>query len=471
MATTSKEPPFSKVLISGAGPSGLLLALLLAQQDIPTVVLEAYPYLDTRLRATQYGVPATRIFRRAGILDDIRAASIPRFPSICWRRVADGAKLVEIDLSITQDEEDRMTVLQLGEIIQIMYRHCMDPKRGKGLIDIRFNHKVVGTGQDERSAWVDVDIGNKAEGEEVRRERIHADYLVGCDGAASAVRKSLYGNEWPGQTFDCRFCVQNVYYDGFEEHGWDGGNYMVDKDHWGLVARRGHGGMWRVTYGDPVPGLTDEEYLKRRPWHFKNILPGNPDESQYRIEQTNMYAIHNRCVPSFRVARILLAADAAHVSIRIDSRMSNMLMFLQVCNPMGGYGCMTACLDVGGLADCFIGYHKGLADESILTTYADVRRKIFLKYVDARSIKNLDRCAKTDSWTVVDTDPFFQLIKELNEDEGGNKRKLKDFLMKVSNIEYDFTQHWRIQSVGEPSGNGCVNAEKKEEMDVPMVEA
>lgn len=425
--------PFSKLVIVGAGPSGLLLALLLAQQDIPTIVLEAWSTLDTRLRATQYGVPATRIFRRAGLLPDFRAASIPKFPTINWRRVADFKKLIEIDMSVVQDEEDRMTVLQLGQMIQIMYKHCMDPEKGKGLIDVRFNHRVTATGQDSESAWVEVEIG--ADDEAKRNARIKADYVIGCDGASSAVRKSLFGSSWPGQTWDCRFIVQNVFYDGFEKHGWDGGNYMVDPDHWGLIARRGHGGLWRVTYGDPVVGLTDEQYLERRPWHFKAILPGHPDPDQYRIEQTNLYSIHNRCVDSFKVGRILLAADAAHV-----------------CNPMGGYGCMTACLDVGGLADCFIGYHKGYASEEILDTYAKVRRDIFLKYVDARSIKNLDRVWKSDPWTVADTDPFFQILKKLNEDE--SKQALKEFLMKTSSIEYDFTQHWDKK----PAQNGVNGA-------------
>ncbi|KAK5259305.1 hypothetical protein LTR40_006227, partial [Exophiala xenobiotica] len=49
---------------------------------IPSLVLEAWDRLDERLRASQYGVPATKIFRRAGILDDIREQSIPSFPSI-----------------------------------------------------------------------------------------------------------------------------------------------------------------------------------------------------------------------------------------------------------------------------------------------------------------------------------------------------------------------------------------------------
>lgn len=86
---------------------------------------------------------------------------------------------------------------------------------------------------------------------------------------------------------------------------------------------------------------------------------------------------------------------------------------------------MTACLDVGGLADCFIGYHQCKAGEEILDTYAEVRRDIFMKYVDARSIKNLDRVSKADPWTVSETDKFFGILKELNED----KQALKDFLL------------------------------------------
>ncbi|KAF5002790.1 hypothetical protein FDECE_10535 [Fusarium decemcellulare] len=374
-----------KIVIVGAGPSGLLLALLLAQKNIPSVVLESWPHLDTRLRATQYGVPATqygvpatRVFRRAGILQDIRDASIASFPSICWRRVADGEKLISIDLSLTEDEADRMTILPLGEIIQIMYRHCVT--KGAGLIDVKFNHKVVDVTQDETKAQIVVEA--KEEGQMIRKT-ISADFVVGCDGASSA-----------------------VFYDGFEKHGWDGGNYMIDPDHWGLVAHRGNEGLWRVTYGDPVVGLTDEEYLNRRPVQLKAMLPGDPDPGQYRIEGTNLYNIHNRCAESFRVGRILLAGDAAHV-----------------CNPMGGYGCMSAVLDVGGLADCFIGFCNGQAGDEILDT----------------SIKNLNRVAKADPRTVLETDRFFGLLKDLQK----NEDEMKKFLLKVSSIEYDFTQHYR----------------------------
>ena len=94
-------------------------------------------------------------------------------------------------------------------------RHCQE--RGRGLIDVRFRHRVTGVGQDADKAWADVEISNEQD-EEKHAERFEADYVIGCDGATSAVRHSLFGREWPGQTFDFRFLVQNVS-DGFGDRG------------------------------------------------------------------------------------------------------------------------------------------------------------------------------------------------------------------------------------------------------------
>jgi 2-polyprenyl-6-methoxyphenol hydroxylase-like FAD-dependent oxidoreductase len=162
-----------------------------------------------------------------------------------------------------------------------------------------------------------------------------------------------------------------------------------------------------VTYGEE-DGLTDEEYLKRRPIPLKALLPGNPDPNAYQIQQTNIYQIHNRCGDKFRVGRVLLAADAAHV-----------------CNPWGGYGCMTDCVDVGGLADCLIGYHQGKASESKLDLYSDIRRDKFLKYVDVRSIKNMHRISRTDPYKVLKTDKFMSLLADME----GNDEKTRKFLL------------------------------------------
>lgn len=418
----SNSKPFEEILIAGAGPAGLLLAILIAQRGIPSLVVEAWDQVDERLRATQYGFPATRIFRRAGILDDIRAQSISKFPLICWRNAQTGERLTGIDLSVVENDPDCMTVLPLSEILQIMLRHCRE--KYSEFIQIKFNHRVVDIGQDEKKAWAFVQVG--VPGKEAT-EKVEADYLIGCDGGQSTVRKCLFQRNWPGETFKSRLLVQNVYYDGFEKHGWDGGNYMIDPEFWGLIAKRGKpkgsdGTLWRVTYGDTATGLSDEEYVKRRDIAFKKLLPGHPGPSEYKVTQTDQFRMHNRCVESMREGRIFLAADAAHVN-----------------NPFGGYGCMAGIVDVGGLADCLIGYYDGNADENILDLYAKIRREKFVHFIDRRSRKNLYRISKTDPETVLETDPFLAILKGLE----GDAEKIREFLLKTSSIEYDFTQHYK----------------------------
>lgn len=70
-----------------------------------------------------------------------------------------------------------------------------------------------------------------------------------------------------------------------------------------------------------------------------------------------------------------------------------------------------------------------------------------MKYVDRRSILNLYRVAKSDPWTVLNTDKFFGLLKELEKD----KQATKEFLLKVLSIEYDFRKHYCNQSSAEIS--------------------
>lgn len=205
---------------------------------------------------------------------------------------------------------------------------------------------------------------------------------------------------------------EKVYYKGFKEHGWDGGNYMIDDEFWGLIAKRGkakgqEGELWRVTYGDSVASLSNEGYIRRRDIAFKKMLPGHPDPSQYEVTQADQFRMHNRCVEKMRVGRVLLARDAAHV-----------------CNPFGGYGCMAAVLDVEGLADCLIGYYEGKADEDILDAYAEIRREKFINFIDRRARKNLDRISKMSADTLLETDPFLRLLKSMEGDADETRKFL-----------------------------------------------
>jgi 2-polyprenyl-6-methoxyphenol hydroxylase-like FAD-dependent oxidoreductase len=375
-------------------------------------VLESWDRLDERLRATQYGVPATRVFRKAGLIDDIREASIESFPSICWRKTSTHEKLANVDLSVIKDHPDRMTILPLNALVHIMYKHCMEKTEGR--VEVKFKHEVVALGQSESKAWVDVKIDDAE-----HTTHFEADYVVGCDGGKSVIRHCLFGRNWPGVTFDCHLTVQNVWYDGFEKEAWDGGNYMVDPDYWGLIAKRGKGGLWRVTYGD-IGGLTDEEYEQRREKAFEKMLPGHPKASDYKITLTDHFTSHNRCVASMRVGRVLLAGDAAHVSSPAQNS-DTILNVRQVNNPWGGYGCMAAVLDAGGLADCLIGMYQGRADEDILDLYSQVRREKFLKYIDVRSQRNFNRVRNREPDKVMENDKLLKIFQEIEGDAEATK--------------------------------------------------
>jgi 2-polyprenyl-6-methoxyphenol hydroxylase-like FAD-dependent oxidoreductase len=182
---------------------------------------------------------------------------------------------------------------------------------------------------------------------------------------------------------------------------------MIDPDYWGLIAKRGKGGLWRVTYGD-IDGLTNEEYEKRRETAFEKLLPGHPKPGQYKITQTDHFRTHNRCVDSMRVGRVLLAGDSGHVN-----------------NPWGGYGCMAAVLDAGALADCLIGVYQGKAGDDLLDLYAQIRREKYLRYIDERSQRNFNRVRNKDPDHVLDNDKLLKIFQELE----GNPDATKEFLL------------------------------------------
>ena len=137
------------------------------------------------------------------------------------------------------------------------------------------------------------------------------------------------------------------------------------------------------------------------------------------------YKMHQRCATKFRVGRVLLAADAAHL-----------------CNPWGGLGITGGFVDVGGLYDCFVGIWDGLVDDDgdkILEKYSEVRIEKWKTVIDPISQDNFRRVRDADPKTRLQRDEFLQLLKKGEKDEG----LLKELLLGFNAVRYDFTQHYR----------------------------
>ncbi|KAG4430042.1 hypothetical protein IFR05_014481 [Cadophora sp. M221] len=383
----SNEKKIKKVIVVGAGPSGLVLAILLAKAGIEVIILDGAPDLDKNPRAAHYAPSAVRELKRAGVLEEIQKQGFNP-DSVCWRN-PDGTLIAGIKTDV--DHPEAMVVLPLDRLVRLLYNHFLTLPGA----EVEWNHKVVGIEHGEQEAKVKVESleGGKT---------FAADYVIGADGANSQIRRSLFGDlGFPGETLQSQIIATNVYYD-FHKFGYWDSNFIIDPKNWFMAARITTDGLWRVTYGDTW-GLSTEEYLKRQPQRFEEMLPGKPKPGDYKLVSASPYKLHQRCAESFRVGRFLLVADAAHL-----------------CNPFGGLGLTGGFADVTSLYDCLMAMQNGLADDSILDKYSEVRRKKWHELVDPISRANFRRIWDEDA--IPERNEFFAMCKKMESDEEMQKQ-------------------------------------------------
>lgn len=188
-----------QVVIIGAGPSGLVLSLLLAKAGIKVTILDAAPTIDSRPRAAHYAPSAVRELKRAGVLEDVRHEGfIPN--DMSFRRI-DGSVIVKLKDVSQRENPEALTVLPLNKLGQILLKHAEAQEN----VTIRWNHSAINVGQDKTSAWA---IIRNKDGTE---SKVTGDFLCGCDGANSQVRRSLFGDQnYPGRTWDAQIIATNV---------------------------------------------------------------------------------------------------------------------------------------------------------------------------------------------------------------------------------------------------------------------
>lgn len=277
----------------------MVLSLLLAKHGITVECLDMLDELDEQPRATHYGPPAVQVLTKAGVIDEIREQGlVPN--GMCWRK-PDGTMLANIESSLLADHPYRIACLPLNRMSKIVLKRL----ESQATATMKWGHRVIDIGQDENEAWV---VAETPAG----KQKLAADLVIGCDGANSIIRRSLFGTEFPGFTWEKHMVVAtNCYYD-FAQFGWSDANFIVDPQNYYMAAKIQRDGMWRVSYGE-VPGLSREEYIARQPGKFEAMLPGNPKPEDYVLTNISPYKVHQRLAPKMRVGRFVLAADAAHL--------------------------------------------------------------------------------------------------------------------------------------------------------------
>ena len=186
------------MIVVGAGPSGLILSLLLAKYGISVHLIDKGSQLDESPRASHYSPPALRYLHLAGV--GAAAAAEGFAPAeMTWRKL-DGSLIAGLDMGLNADDPNRLICLPLDKLGRLLYEHVQKEPLAK----VSWGCEVVEVDQDEDRAWIEV---KTLEG---RRERLEADYIVGCDGAGSKVRRCLFGQEFPGKTWEVQIVATNV---------------------------------------------------------------------------------------------------------------------------------------------------------------------------------------------------------------------------------------------------------------------
>lgn len=112
-------------------------------------------------------------------------------------------------------------------------------------------------------------------------------------------------------------------------------------------------------------------------------------------------------------------------------------MLHAVCNPFGGLGLTGGIVDIGCLFDCLAGIHENKAEDSILDVYSNIRRSIYTDYVDPISSANLVRMYDSHPDTILERDPFLQLLRAAE----GDQAKMSELVNGLNVIKHDFTKY------------------------------
>jgi len=390
------------VIIIGAGPVGLCLALRLAQQEIPSVVVEELRpdnFLEQVPRAGTNHPATLELFDAIGLYARLEPRGIVAPLFHYWDR-RESRLIAEFDHAHLKDDTKFPYVLQC-ERIKIV-EEALKLAQAQPLIDVRLSTTFTSFVQSADRVVAQV---TDPEGEV---ETIAGAYLVSAEGARSIVRKQLdIGFE--GFTYSDRTLNVEVAYD-FRRHGYTERNYISDPAEWSnLFHWKGPPDRWRVHF--PTAPDEDEAAICRPEALQARLQRFLPTGREFAIVGSNLYTVHQRVAQRFRAGRAILAGDAAHVN-----------------SPIGAMGMNSGVHDAFNLADKLAGILRGELAEDALDRYARQRRHVALAHTQAQTIRNKKLLAEKDP-----------AVRARNHDElrrtAEDPKLARAFLLRTSLIE------------------------------------
>jgi 3-(3-hydroxy-phenyl)propionate hydroxylase len=357
------------VIVAGAGPVGVIMALALARQDIPVQIFEAEARVNDGPRAATTHAATLEMLEDLGLVDEVIRQGLVEPKFRMWDR-ASRTVIAEFDFGVLKDDTRYPYVVQCEQ--HKLANMTLQRLKAFSNVTVAFSSRIQGFVQFDDRVEVDVDGPDGV-------RRLAASYLVGCDGGRSTVRKSL-GVEFDGYTHPERFLVLTTPFPFDTLFSQCSRNYFSDPEEWcALFKVTGDDGkgLWRLLFptrlNETEEQAFDESAVQGRLQKFF------PKTSDYPVVHRNLYNVHQRVAASFGKDRVFLAGDAAHVN-----------------NPLGGLGLNFGIHDAVELSGLLGRVLRQEASPDTLELYERNRRPLNIEFVQQQTIANKKRLEEKD---------------------------------------------------------------------------
>ncbi|OWJ69253.1 FAD-dependent oxidoreductase [Inquilinus limosus] len=332
------------VLVCGAGAAGLTLAIELARRGVSFRLIDktVEPFYGSRGKGIQ---PRTQeVFEDLGILDKVFAAG-SIYPMM--RDYRPDGSFVEKDLGERPEPSPAEPYHIPLMISQFMTERIMRERLTELGRQVEFGCALVGFEQDGNG------VTARLSGPD-REETFRVRYLVGADGGRSFVRGAL-GVDFPGKTLGVRAMVADVALTGLDRGWW---HQFNDGDMQWMISICPLGGTDLFQLQGPVP---QEGEVDLSAEGLQQMIAERTERSDVRVQSVSWasaYAMNARLAERYRVGRVFLTGDAAHIH-----------------PPTGGQGLNTSVQDAYNLGWKLAAVLRGASDD-LLDSYESERRPV-----------------------------------------------------------------------------------------------
>ncbi|MET3479341.1 FAD-dependent oxidoreductase [Variovorax atrisoli] len=350
-------PAHHPVVIVGAGPVGLTLAIDLALRQVPVVLLDNDNTLSSGSRAICFAKRTLEVFDRLGCGDRMVDKGVS------WnvgKVFFHDEQVYRFDL-LPEPGHERPAFINLQQYYVEGY--LVERAAALPLVDLRWNNKVTGIEQGDDGAVLTVETPEGS-------YRLQADYVAACDGSRSNMRQML-GLEAKGRVFRDRFLIADITMDAdlpTERRFWFDPSFHPGQS---VLLHKQADGMWRVDFqlgwdADPVEERKPENITPR----VRALLDSIGFEGvQFRIGWASVYTFACQRMERFRHGHVLFAGDSAHG-----------------VSPFGARGANSGVQDADNLAWKLAAVVQGQAPDALLDSYASER-----EYAADENIRNSTR--------------------------------------------------------------------------------